>query len=115
MGTPYNDGNKPFGPPTLTIGAVEYLARSWNLDDPSGAVDDHDANGAPNGGVLFDEVITGSATLQLATALTAKPAKFATFTHETVLYVVSKVGEVRGDRELKTVSIEFRKVYNPPS
>jgi hypothetical protein len=98
----------PFGSRVLTIATVSYVAQTFRTRSGSSVVERQTEDGEPNGAVGVPEADDGSATLQLATATTAIPARFAEFTEDTITYFITEVGKPEEQRGFKTVEISFR-------
>lgn len=109
MSLPYlTTSTLPYGSRVLTIATVAYIAQSFRLDEPGQLIERTTELGAPNGAVLIEQAKTGTATLQLATASTAYPARGAEFTADTVTYFITQVGKPEEAAAFKTVEISFR-------
>lgn len=106
------DGTHKYGSIVLTIDAITYVAENFETSQPSNAVEVTNENGEPAGQVIVPGFVTGSATLQLATAATALPAIGDEFTVDTVAYIVSEVGESRTQNDITKCNISFRKKIN---
>ncbi|HWL53867.1 MAG TPA: hypothetical protein VNQ90_15615 [Chthoniobacteraceae bacterium] len=115
----YNDGDIPYGSQIVTIGAQSYIASNISFEEGSNNVDSNNHVGVPRGQVLTATIPTGSAELQLQDSSQAPPARFSTFTLTDVgggtqLVVISKVGRAWDAGGETKVSIDIRKVLNPP-
>lgn len=114
----YNDGNLPYGSVILTINGVNYETDDFDYNEPLSATLERTSSvNLPNGAVYIAGFREGTATLQLATAATAIPAQFSTFSTAirgvSTLFVITTVGTPRAKDALHTVAITFRKVVNP--
>lgn len=112
----FSDANVPFGSQVVTIGASGYVAEGFSFNYPSAVAERFTEAGQPSGQVVVDSFATGSGTLQLATTISAVPTVGATFTltiqGATVGVVISEIGYVEANRDIKKVSINIRKRYN---
>lgn len=76
----YNSGTIGHSSVVLTIDEVTYIAEDVSINDPTNRIERNDEANNFDGLILTQGAVTGSATLQLATATTALPAKGETFT-----------------------------------
>jgi len=102
-----NVANQPTLGKTLTIETVEYRAIRFSLSKPTREIRRNDNQGDRAEYEIHPEPITGTASLQLATTSTAEPARGATFTEDTVLYVITDVSPASPQGEHATVDISF--------
>lgn len=108
----------PFGSQVLTIGGVTFVAENIGFQQPSTSVERRDEDGDPSGQVIVAGFDNGTATLQLATTATTPVTIGATFTLSragglaTIGCVVSEVGDVLSQLDIKKLNISFRRRYN---
>lgn len=122
-----SDGGRPRGSRKITIkvGGVtdtEFITDDFNVDEPTKFLASTDENDAPNGGEQYADVITGSATLQIAAAATKIPENGDVFSEKirpddaaATKFYVSNVGHPEKKDGFKMIPIQFRKYYNPPA
>jgi hypothetical protein len=119
----YNDGDLPFGSRVLSItnpvesgtpAAVEYVAETYNVNNPSQIKERRGVKGEPTGSLGVRDFVTGSATVQLETDETPLVQLGATFTEDDVDYVVTDAPEAEQAGEIKKQQIQFRKKYAAP-
>ena len=111
MAALWNDGAIPFGCPTLTINSVVYVAENLSFDNPSVVVQRRNEVNEPSGSYGVQDFVTGSATLQKAATGTAVPTPGLTFTRDSVVYILTKVGEVLAQGDAMKFNIEFSRDY----
>ena len=121
MPSTYADGTLVFGTPLITIGALTNLiADDVDIDDPTNILTRKDNQGKPVAELMIDEVMTGTATIQMPTATIALPAKGSYFTLPDVtgtplhLKVVKWGRKMGNDKETK-IPLTFRQAFNPPA
>lgn len=103
-----------FGSVEITIGANTYFTIGGiNFDDPSNTIDIQGEEDEYTGWIATDGIVTGSATLDLAGQ--DVPAKYATFTWESVTWVIISVGKQLSVGALAQCPITFRKRINTPA
>lgn len=122
MPTPViNDGVIPFGCPVLTLTLrggtaptdnVDYVCDDFNLSKPTKPIRRTNEEGKPSGSIHVEDVVSGSATLQLAIEATRVPGNGDTFVHKTVNYFVTNVDEPYEKEGYRKVNIKFEKKYN---
>ncbi len=121
MPAPVNDGVLVFGTQLITIGTlVGLIADDIDLDDPTAILTRKDNVGQPAAEVLMDEVMNGTATIQMPSATVVLPAKGTYFTLTdvtgTVLHFkVVKFGRKYGNDKETKIPLTFRKAFNPPA
>lgn len=98
----------PFGSEVLSIDSVNYIAENFRVSQPSVSAERQTEVSAPNGYALNLAAKTGSATLQLATTSTAIPVVGHTFTRNSVVFILTEVGEEQTQNGIKTLPISFR-------
>jgi hypothetical protein len=118
-----NDGNVQVGSRILTIGTatggtggVPYIAENVTFNLPTKTIERADEKDNPNGQYSYLTFITGTATLQLADSITARPQfgmEFSTKVNEddattTVFYLTDISRNESQGAEIK-VNITFRK------
>lgn len=103
-----SSANLPFGSEVLTIDSVTYIAENFNVTQSSVTAERQDEEGAPNGFALNVGPRSGTAQLQLATTSTAIPVVGHTFTRNTIVYVITEVGEQQSQSGFKVLPISFR-------
>lgn len=110
-----NYGGVMHGSRTITIGGLTYVAQNISISRPTVDISTRNANGEPNGFVLVEDFVTGSATLTVATGSSTIPACAATFstTFTTVegseTFVITSVEQPEDQNGVKTVRINFKK------
>jgi hypothetical protein len=110
-----NDGGVVFGSQVVTINSVAYVAENIDFDDPSKNIVRTNENGVPDGQVFIDDVASGSATLQLASASTVAPPKYAEFSitpvggAAAITFIVTQVGQRYQSAGETKIPIQFRK------
>ena len=118
---PVNDGLLVFGTQLITIGAlVGLIADDIDIDDPTKVLTRMDNQGSPAAEVQIDEVMTGTATIQMPTATVALPAKGTYFTLTDVTGTVLHFKVIKWGRKFKNdgetkIPLTFRKAFNPPA
>ena len=112
------DGTHAFGieDSPVTIDSVTYIAESMSFNRTANRVDIDDSNGEPLGSTIVDGRIEGSASLQLATATEAIPARGQTMVladgRNDGTYVIQDVSESQSQGDYAKVSINFYKKLN---
>jgi hypothetical protein len=117
-----SDGTTPSGSRVLTIPTTtgaSYIADNFNVEEPTQFLDNRDEKNEPNGGVLLEDFVTGSATLQLASSTTALPKNGDEFAEKidpndatATTFYLTHVGKPESRDSLQKVQIQFRKKYN---
>lgn len=108
----------PFGSQVITVGGVTFVAENINFTQPSTVLERRDEDGDPSGQVIVANFDNGTATLQLATTATTPVTIGATFTLSrsgglaTVGCVISEVGDVLSQLDIKKLNVSFRRRYN---
>jgi len=115
----------PSGTRVLTIPATagtDYICDNFSIQHPTSFIDQRDQYNSPVGGVLLDDFMTGSATLQLAKGSTRIPVPGDQFsepvnahagTGEPVYnWYVTEVSKPEERASLQKVTINFRRKYN---
>lgn len=101
--------SSPFGGVTLTINAITYRALNWGPEKSTREIRRNDGNGDEAEFMLRGEPTTQSGlTLQLALASTAVPAMGQEFTHDTLVYVITKASQKKQEGEFWTVDIDIK-------
>jgi hypothetical protein len=100
----------PFGSEVLSIDSVSYIAENFRVSQSSVTAERMGVDGAPNGFALNKGPKTGSTTLQLATATTAIPMVGHQFTRDSVVFVLTEVGEEQSQNGIRTVPASFREL-----
>ena len=111
MAALWNDGAIPYGSEVLTIDSVTYIAENLSFDNPSVVVQRRNEVNEPTGSFGVQDFVTGSATLQKATTGTAVPTPGLTFTRSSVVFTLTKVGEVLAQGDAMKFNIEFQREY----
>ena len=111
MAALWNDGAIPFGSEVLTINSVAYIAENVSYDNASVVVQRRNEVNEPSGSYGVQDFVTGSATLQKAATGTAVPTPGLTFTRDSVVYILTKVGEVLAQGDAMKFNIEFSRDY----
>jgi hypothetical protein len=112
MAALWNDGTIPYGSEVLTINSVTYIAENVSFDNPSTVVQRRNEANEPTGSYGVQDFVTGSATLQKAATGTAVPTPGLTFTRDSVVYILTKVGEVLAQGDAMKFNIEFQRQYD---
>jgi hypothetical protein len=128
-----NDGAVQYGTRILSIGVenagtittpVTYVAENFSVNRPTKVIERTDELDKPNGQVIYETFVTGSATLQLASATTLEPRNGMGFkvtglikddtgtTDADEVFLISDVGRVEGQGAERKVNITFRKKIN---
>ena len=102
----------PYGTRVVTINAVGYIASSWTTTQSLNVIDRQDSLGAPSGAVGIRTPITGSTTLQLATASTTYPSVGDAFASNdaatSITFFITERTAPEEQQGFKTVDISFR-------
>lgn len=120
-----NDGSIPYGSKVLTVGAASggaggttYIADDIQLSRPSKKIMRTNQIDEPVGSVNYDDFVSFTATLQLATTSTVPPSKgwettvtFDSTTSAEVFFVFDRTEPFVKDQETK-VQVSFHKKYN---
>lgn len=120
----YNDSAVPYGARVLAITnpagvPINYVCEQISIDRPVTIIERFDELGAPNGQVGVPKFVTGSMTIQLATATTIVPVAGATFSSTFIVngasenFVVHQVTQPENQMAAKTLSVTFRKLGYP--
>lgn len=118
MADVYNNATLPHGTTDVTIptAGVTYIVDQIDITDPSDKLENRNGNNEPDGFVLSPGFVTGTMTIQLATAATAIPSAGDEFTYTfqggSTPFVVSEVGEPKSIGQLRKVTLSFDKTYN---
>lgn len=105
-----SSANLPIGGKTFTIDSVVYAAAGeFSLNKPTREQSRRDQDGNESDLALWNDPITGSVPLQLATDTTPVPVRGETFVDNTVTYVITNVSEKVPQGDYWTVEISFRK------
>lgn len=117
-----SDGTTPSGSRVLTIPTTtgaDYIADNFDVNQPTKFLGNTDQDDEPNGGVLLEDFVTGSATLQLSASTTPLPANGDEFEEKIdpndaapTTFYITEVGKPEGKGDLKKVRVNFRKKYN---
>ena len=113
-----NDGSVQYGSRVLTINSVTYVAEQIEVRRPSFVIERRDQLNKPNGQVIDEDFVTGTATLQLATGATVIPQIGQTFQETFVAaigaetFILSEIGQPEAQGDAKKVPVSFRKKYN---
>jgi hypothetical protein len=91
---------------------VVYVAENLSFDNPSVVVQRRNEVNEPSGSYGVQDFVTGSATLQKAATGTAVPTPGLTFTSDSVVYILTKVGEVLAQGDAMKFNIEFQRQYD---
>ena len=116
------DGTVPSGSRILLIGTadVSYIADNFSINRPTAFLDQRDQYNEPSGGVLLEDFITGSATLQIASSTTPLPHlgdEFMTWLDDSNIigtrqvFYITEVSKQEERASLKKVTINFRMEY----
>lgn len=113
-----NDGAIPYGSRVLTIATVTYVADNIEVSRPRKVIERTNEQDVPSGQVSIPGFVTGTATLQLATASTRVPKADDTFTTQfdadignEMFFLTDATKPEAKDQEQK-VNITFRKKIN---
>lgn len=102
----------PYGTRVITVATVGYIANSFTTSQSLNVIDRQDALGAPNGAIGIRQPITGSASLQLATASTQIPDagdEFGTLVDGvSITFFITERSLPEEQAGFKTVDISFR-------
>ena len=112
MAALWNDGSIPYGSEVLTINSVTYIAENVSFDNPSVVQQRRNEANEPTGSFGVQDFVTGSATLQKAATGTVVPTPGLTFTRDSVVYILTKVGEVLAQGDAMKFNIEFQRQYD---
>lgn len=112
MAALWNDGSIPYGSEVLTINSVTYIAENVSFDNPSVVQQRRNEVNEPTGSFGVQDFVTGSATLQKAATGTVVPTPGLTFTRDSVVYILTKVGEVLAQGDAMKFNIEFQRQYD---
>jgi hypothetical protein len=113
MAIPYlTTATLPYGSRVVTVSAVGYIANSFSTSESLQIIERKDTLGAPNGAIGIRQPITGSATLQLATASTAIPQSGdefgASVTGTSITFFITERSLPEDQAGFKTVTVSFR-------
>ena len=111
MAALWNDGSIPYGSEVLTINSVTYIAENVSFDNPSVVQQRRNEVNEPTGSFGVQDFVTGSATLQKAATGTSVPTPGLTFTRSSVVFILTKVGEVLAQGDAMKFNIEFMRDY----
>ena len=126
-----NDGAVQFGSRVLTIGknaggtgGATYIAEAFNVTRATKTIERTNHLDKPNGQMIYESFITGSATLQLADGTTEEPHNGWQFTETMVkddgttpvavveVFIIDHVGRAETVNGEKKISVNFRKKVN---
>lgn len=113
MALPYNPSSAPYGCFVFVINSVNYVGETASPSLPTTMIDRKTELGAPGDFILIGDRITGSATLQLATATTVLPQRGQNFALDlqhagsNQNYVVSNVSPVFPQGGMHAVTIDY--------
>jgi len=114
----YNDGAVQMGARDLTINSVVYAGDSVAVNRPTKNVRRTNSVDEPSGSRIWNDFVTGSATLQLADETTPIPLLGMTFEETFVAsigaetFIIDNVGQPEEKAGEKKVSITFVKKYS---
>lgn len=120
---PIKDGTYPHGSRVIAItnpagAAVSYIADNLDFNMPAKYIGNTDENDEPNGGVILTDLMTGSATLQLAAETTIIPVIGAAFAEKidpndvaTKNWLVTSVSKAEEKGGICKVRISFHRKY----
>jgi hypothetical protein len=111
-----NDGSIPYGSQVLLINSVNYIADSIEFQRPSKEINRTNELDEPTGSVNYEDFHRATATLQLAAAATAIPAKGQDVTilvggANVNFFVYDVTIPLQKDQDQK-VNVTFKRKYN---
>lgn len=112
--TPVQDGSQAFAIPDspVTINGVTYILEDVQFTSGSSVVEIKAPNGVPTGRVYIPEVITGSGTLQKASAATPIPPRGNQFTYLGQVFYLTEVGDVYQQGQYQKIPVTFANKIN---
>jgi hypothetical protein len=118
MADTYSDGSPRIGGGTFTINSVDYIYENLDISRGTKQSGDEIANGAPGRNYSVITRPTGTATIQLATILTAIPPLHTEFsiTEDAAIgaetFFVTQVSKPEKNGEIIKANISFIKKMN---
>lgn len=113
-----NDGSIQYGSDVLVLNGINYIADDIQVQRPSKEINSTNQIDEPRGSVNYEDFHRGTATLQLADASTAPPAKGTEFTvtwdanYGSETFFIYDYGQPMTKDGERKIPVTFKKKYN---